>query len=935
MDDGAHFHRSDFQVHTPRDLNWKGAGATTDDERKQWANDLVAACRQKGLQAIAITDHHDVALFKYVRAAALEETDNAGKPLPPHKKLVVFPGVELTLAVPCQALLLLDAEFPVELLPQALLALNVKPAPSPDANEKHAQTVAIEHIRSLETLYAELEKAELLKGRFIVLPHVGESRNHSILRKGFATDYKKMPCVGGFVDGSVSQHGTGNKGILAGENKEWGNKPLAVFQTSDSRTRDFSTLGQHVTWVKWAKPTAEALRQACLARHSRISVIEPRLPDTRITRLEVTNSKFLGPITLEFNPQYNALIGGRGTGKSTILEYVRWALCDQPAGGADADEVAEFQRRRSSLVANTLIPFGASVDVSFLLNSVAHVVRRKANGELSIRIADKPFESCSEDNVRELLPVRAFSQKQLSAVGARLDELRRFVYAPIQSSLAVTDDRISALSSDLRASFALVERGRALANEIAAHALERQSLAERITKLRESLQGLSPEDQATINRQPEYEAEQRVVQTVERDLQAARRAFDSIVTELAKLPSKAERRSGTPNEAQLQTIQTSFERWAKDTVAQARALRAELDDKTAVGGLKPVFTDIGLWKIKREAHRIEYENAKTRSTVHEETLTQIQGLEARQDELTNVVDEKTEQLGALGNPAVKLTELRTEWTHAHRTRSDALKDQCDNLTKLSKDRLRATLNRAADIQPLTDRLIQLVRGTKIRAEKIGQLTAQVSSAPNPLDAWNAILDELLELARLTVEDEAIVVLPPTPRLDSAGLGAKERIAIASQLEPMAWLELALFDLKDLPVFEYQIRADDFIPFQDASPGQQATVLLSILLAQKGPPLLIDQPEDDLNMKIINEIVEMLWEAKSHRQVLFVSHNANLVVNGDAELVICCDYRTSGTESGGKVKLTGAIDVANIRTEITEVMEGGADAFQLRKTKYGF
>ena len=108
------------------------------------------------------------------------------------------------------------------------------------------------------------------------------------------------------------------------------------------------------------------------------------------------------------------------------------------------------------------------------------------------------------------------------------------------------------------------------------------------------------------------------------------------------------------------------------------------------------------------------------------------------------------------------------------------------------------------------------------------------------------------------------------------MNAKERTAIARQIEPTAWLELALFDLKDLPIFEYQIRANDFIPFQDASPGQQATVLLSILLSQDGPPLIIDQPEDDLNMKIINDIVELLWHAKSHRQVAFVSHNANLV-----------------------------------------------------------
>ena len=135
------------------------------------------------------------------------------------------------------------------------------------------------------------------------------------------------------------------------------------------------------------------------------------------------------------------------------------------------------------------------------------------------------------------------------------------------------------------------------------------------------------------------------------------------------------------------------------------------------------------------------------------------------------------------------------------------------------------------------------------------------------------------------------------------------------------MDLLLFDLRDLPVFEYQIRENDFLPFENASPGQQATALLSILLLQDGPPLIIDQPEDDLNMKIINEIVETLWNAKTHRQVIFASHNANLVVNGDAELIICYDYRTTATESGGQIKFSGAIDVPEINGEIAEVMEG--------------
>src|SRR6266704_1438280 len=128
MDKGAHFFKCDFQVHTPRDARWGGADAVTDAERKAYAEELVLACRKKGLGAIAITDHHDLAFFGYIKKAAKAELDDSGQPVPDDKKLVVFPGIELTLTAPnCQAILILDAEFPENLLRSVLSALAINP----------------------------------------------------------------------------------------------------------------------------------------------------------------------------------------------------------------------------------------------------------------------------------------------------------------------------------------------------------------------------------------------------------------------------------------------------------------------------------------------------------------------------------------------------------------------------------------------------------------------------------------------------------------------------------------------------------------------------------------------------------------------------------------------------------------------------------------
>ena len=84
-----------------------------------------------------------------------------------------------------------------------------------------------------------------------------------------------------------------------------------------------------------------------------------------------------------------------------------------------------------------------------------------------------------------------------------------------------------------------------------------------------------------------------------------------------------------------------------------------------------------------------------------------------------------------------------------------------------------------------------------------------------------------------------------------------------------------------------------------------------------------------------EVVGQLWSAKRSRQIVFASHNANLVVNGDSELVAWFDHRTSGDQSRGTIKGVGAIDVPDAREAIKRIMEGGEAAFRLRREKYGF
>jgi len=93
--------------------------------------------------------------------------------------------------------------------------------------------------------------------------------------------------------------------------------------------------------------------------------------------MSVSNSKLLGRVEIDFDQQYNAVIGGRGTGKSTMLEYLRWVLCDQPVDNTDSD-IAPVQTKRKKLIDDTLQKVDGEVIVTFLLNNVRHIIKRNS-----------------------------------------------------------------------------------------------------------------------------------------------------------------------------------------------------------------------------------------------------------------------------------------------------------------------------------------------------------------------------------------------------------------------------------------------------------------------------------------------------------------------------------------------------------------------------
>jgi hypothetical protein len=284
-----------------------------------------------------------------------------------------------------------------------------------------------------------------------------------------------------------------------------------------------------------------------------------------------------------------------------------------------------------------------------------------------------------------------------------------------------------------------------------------------------------------------------------------------------------------------------------------------------------------------------------------------------------------------------------------------LRDRRDGLTR---DLAKHEANRRQLLTEWEDMKAAEYRGTERAARKVSKklrdrVRVEVTMAGNrePLERLlrdqiggnlNAALDRLRDRNELSLPDlaarcregkEALVQyfsLPP---------GAAERVA---QSGAELFMRIEELELPATTKIELNTAADGDPPIwqalEDLSTGQKATAVLLLLLLDSESPLIVDQPEDDLDNRFITEgVVPIMRREKRRRQFVFSTHNANIPVLGDAELIL--GLGASGEAKDGQAvideKHMGSIDSRPVRELVEEILEGGKTAFVMRRLKYGF
>ena len=349
-----------------------GAPATAADveaARAEWAKAFVDRCVSRGLQAVALTDHHEMVMVPYVERAIQER-----KQADPGVDLWLFPGMELTASGGKQCLIIFDADLSESWREQAQgklgIAYTILDKLSASGPRVTQLTCPYPDIARL------LDDLEDLRSKYIVLPNVSQGNNHTVLTGGGHGDFRRMPYVGGYLDRAqtIETLSTKNQTRLSGTDKTWSLRQIYPLPTSDSRSSNFSNLGQNNAWIKLAEPTAEAIRQAFLGHRSRIRIEPPKIPSLVVAAVEIEDSTILQSTALAFSPEFNAVIGGRGSGKSSFLEYVAFGL-GRSCYDVPRDHYSGTERMRD-LISDTLVSKYGRVSLKIVQdNAVFTIVR--------------------------------------------------------------------------------------------------------------------------------------------------------------------------------------------------------------------------------------------------------------------------------------------------------------------------------------------------------------------------------------------------------------------------------------------------------------------------------------------------------------------------------------------------------------------------------
>lgn len=695
---------------------------------------------------------------------------------------------------------------------------------------------------------------------------------------------------------------------------------LSLLRFSDAHA--IGEIGRRSTWIKMTKPSLEGLRLAftdgnrSVQDHADDERHPNQPPGLVIESVEVSEAKHIGrsePLVIGLNPWLNALIGGRGTGKSSLVELMRLVLGRNqilPPGVQEThDKFAQVYRNRKDLGALT---DDTKVVLIYRKDGTRFRATWTTKGSSPSLEEEKGQDwKTAEGSVRRRLPVQIYSQNEINEVAKD----PRALLSIVNESADVDHDKwLTAFTSKLTNFLALRARARDLESSLAVESEARGELADTVRQI-ETFEGT--EHDKILKEHQRFQKQKRAIERWEQEVEGV----------IAALKEHSENLRIEPLPADLFDPSVSADRTVLDSIGDTEnkvkvasdSIRGAADDLAAEATRASEAIDKSPWATAREKSLKEYEGLATQldeleigeQGVFDALLAKRQLLE---EQLAGI-DETKKQQKEVGDEADTALEELTE------ARGDLSSRRSGFLAKVlgGNPLVRVHLTEMGDREDAFESLRELLGTGESFGEDVDKIVGIIfGSKPT-------ILKGLAE-AKRTIRELAETEEPEYEAAD------RRFITRVKKLPPEGLDRLDAWFPEDLLGAEFsRTNSGTFEPIDRGSRGQQNAAILAFLLSYGDEPIIIDQPENDLDNRLISDlVVRSFLESKKRRQLVVVTHNPNLVVNGDAEFVVSLDI------PAGEVKIqgSGGLQEELVREEVCEVMEGGREAFELRYSRIG-
>lgn len=909
----------DFHVHTPISTDFADKKP---EEKNISPEDYIKAVVNAQLDAVVLTDHNHCGWIEKIRAAQEKILSNRSA-YPWYRDVVFFPGFEITINPGTGRIHVLAVFDPSTTQDSVLATLG-----GCGVTENHGDAEKAFTSQGVPDVVNVVTAAKGIP----ILAHIDAEKGFFFGKTSVSSDMKKL--VKNVY--AVEIHEKNSFKDADGKEAECGkfiNEHFVRVYGSDAHLVE--NLGARSTWVKMSSPTIDALKLALLDRDLSVKCgDEPdpnRFPNAYLQELTISNVKTAGripgdPLVVHFSPQLTSFIGGRGTGKSTVLECVRKVVGrGGDFGGIDRcpDEIKGFYEKVLSHDSKIELVFnkdGVDYRVSWSNNDGEDkFVLEKLDGEKWV-----PVES---GTIINRIPISVFSQKQLNKLANEQSTLMSIID---ESSVVSKDDKERLLLSARESYIDLCKKRRELQDKLKKEGELKAACADLDAKLKNfANKGYGADLKCYSERLKQYEALKPPMPIAETMREIATLIDGVEVTPLNNEPFGEE----------------------QELLAECSELHSAMESAITLA-LESIKTAIGKVETAITAYKNGM-NASKWATKYNEAVRQHK----------KIVEDLTAQEGGVFKEDCyddwikRRADYETELKDLDRIRKDI--EVCDNDIKKAFDSLvQARKSLANDRNKFIDNIIgdnKYVRMKCIPFADVRRLESDfrmIFSFGESVFAdvlYNAeektgLFAEVYAVAQKASEhpdcDYTTAMLDAVQRLkDEVGavLNGKvvgdvrfgKRLQSNCAMYPDMFYKFLSWFPDDKLNIKYW-RGDSTAKFvsmdEGGSAGQKAAAILAFLLSHGDGILVIDQPEDDLDNSLIYDLViKQISENKGKRQIIVATHNSNVVVNGDSELV-----NVMGMCNGQiKVKTKGGMGESAIRTAICSIMEGGQEALHHR------